>query len=1796
MAISLNDFRELSNGEYNAGQIDFKTDRNGNVTGLKKVNNHVTFKSLNGVEIGHARAVAVKEAFIQALTAEGVPPEKIAQVRERLGIAMDAKTSVEDASAALQRRYTPLTREQVRDILRNEASDVMNEGFSAGTGRNPGVAVRESRSVRETRERINRQAGALVRKSVPHELLFALLSGKSCKDSVLSALRSSPDMAKIENGLRANRMDTLLRNAWNRSVDVCVNRAAKTLAALRSAVDAFTGDPESEPQEAETPFGTITVSNEGNGAMAGTHIAVSIRLGEETLTLELAGSPEEIAERIDGQISGGAELMGKKRLGAMLAQAKRDGDLAEDSDPCLGRTVAQAILGTFAGVGRELMDELDNQSLARYARDVAKGTAEWTEDSIRAARNDALRNKDNVKAIAEVAGEVEDGDEEGEKRIETIVEHANEVANAGGDGDKIEAPQGEVPQEGGEIQEPHQGEVPPPQEDKFEKLFGAPLPKDAESLLPGRKAGAARNPLDDRLSSVESGDGEVSAPFKAALRRAEEKRIFNDITLMFERGKDRPVRDNASLVKTGSLEDPEHFKPAQRTENFTFAAAKLPQPERKAIGDLAWNLVKHAAMGDAAAVKALAAENLHALLLMAADPAGAAAFFPAGLVADAKGLVASLAIELKAAAKAGTGRTIDFRSFTPGDEEALKAMFGRVKNPQAADALADAFTRVLRECVRATSPEALKAAGAAIGDASAETLAAFARKDPLALVAFASGDAKIAGRNAAQTAELKAAVIKTFKETTGRTTLADATLAEFDAFAKKCAEGAFDKTFAAVAARNELLETDLYRSTAGSKDKLKSASLPSKDLGAVPKAAQTAEARKGDIVGGITLRVPELLDTDAPRPRDATPADMRNLAADLFEAAEAIICKAPGASPEAFRKIMLGNIDAFCRLVDNSHAVVDAVVPELRGLVGAAMAEVRETMRAAIAAALGKEIRDVRPVEIKQYLQKTDLAKDAAAAAAMDKVAQAFGKLADESAKALQAYVNGLCRLDPEAEIASEYDKMTPAEITESLSKKTLDDILDDPVKDSTRPGMLAFQKKVLSTYFTTVSRARKAGVLSSALRNAPEAADAGSVAGKTKFLSAIFLGAGPLMQKTLQGIDRRVMGPHGGAIDVLKSSIPPIPGEYIVSKLEGIAKNNPGKYDRLVKSDGQLFIPLGAATVGQAVKCSFMTTEGRMEEVIVKILRPGVKERFDEDVEIFGAVAKQIPSVGTAWKARVKTIAGEFDFRVEAKNIQDGQVYEVRDNRYAKVRDKKTGKMVPKIDPKTRKFVFAPGAENTWTVSAMKTPAGVKQTADVLVGSVAPGKPFDKVLAKQTHDIHALFAGVFETDADGRIVRKDGKPSVRKDMSAAGFLAIRNKIAKAVEDISQSGLYFKQVVWKWVDEALFKSGTMHNDVHTGNIMLDTHGQRATFIDFGNLVKLDHEERVLLLKMVAASAAKHTMFFVDTFGELLARETGGQDAFKAKKDKIEAAVRQVIHKGLSEADTGYRFQAILCELQKLGVDIPPKVAAFAEGLTRLQNCHEEISELLQEAESLYNAYEESIVRGNPVLAPRDPEDAIGRLLDLLAKPDGIKTLVHLSDSQTPLGKALYDARMDATGLAWIGMDKKVKGSLVEKMREAMKEEESLPGNDKLAHLVSMVSRHVDGAAKAEIEDALADYASKKRSLRAATLSGSAGADALREALAKAADRLERAVAKGVESIDMALNDLTDAKPPAENDFSTETAAEIFADIVSDNIDAVKKSFSGLIEKGRLLMSFSNAEKDDVNHRHDGHRKTRTDRL
>ena len=116
--ISLAQFNAISNGDYNAGQIDFGTGRNGE-TKLVKVNNHVVRKSLNDVVLSPERILEVKETFLNALREGGVPPERIAEIRERLGIPaeLDARVGKEQRQGILLARFSPLTRAQVRAIL-----------------------------------------------------------------------------------------------------------------------------------------------------------------------------------------------------------------------------------------------------------------------------------------------------------------------------------------------------------------------------------------------------------------------------------------------------------------------------------------------------------------------------------------------------------------------------------------------------------------------------------------------------------------------------------------------------------------------------------------------------------------------------------------------------------------------------------------------------------------------------------------------------------------------------------------------------------------------------------------------------------------------------------------------------------------------------------------------------------------------------------------------------------------------------------------------------------------------------------------------------------------------------------------------------------------------------------------------------------------------------------------------------------------------------------------------------------------------------------------------------------------------------------------------------------------------------------------------------------------------------------------------------------------------------------------------------------------------------------------------
>ncbi len=328
------------------------------------------------------------------------------------------------------------------------------------------------------------------------------------------------------------------------------------------------------------------------------------------------------------------------------------------------------------------------------------------------------------------------------------------------------------------------------------------------------------------------------------------------------------------------------------------------------------------------------------------------------------------------------------------------------------------------------------------------------------------------------------------------------------------------------------------------------------------------------------------------------------------------------------------------------------------------------------------------------------------------------------------------------------------------------------------------------------------------------------------------------------------------------------------------------------------------------------------------------------------------------------------------------------------------------------------------------------------------------KSISQEIGGVFPLLSTPYAEDGllDCAIRRVKGRPVIRKDMNASDYFKINASLGLEVRSVAHSALFFKQVIWKWIDEALFKSGVMHNDAHTGNIMIDNRNneKRATFIDFGNIVKLTEKERELLLKMVTAVASKHKSFFVDTFIELMfgAEASDEKKAFKKSdlKKKPDAVVASVIDKGLTAPDTGYRFQALLSEISKLGIDIPPQIATFVEGLTRLQNCHEELCDLLAETESLHREYQLQVVCGEGIGVERDEFDAVGKLLDLM--------LDITVDKDRKVPGPYRDAYERVRQMAGFSEGFKPQGWLVDEMKKAFEEERDSARNTKAEKLAS----------------------------------------------------------------------------------------------------------------------------------------------
>ena len=169
--ISLDQFQSISDGEYNAGEVKLDTE-----TTLKKVNHHVHMKGLNKVELSHAEVLAIKNAFVRALSQNGVNKEELARVCRDLGLAPNGEADKE----LRKRSVKPLSRQQIRDILDRNAGVINSYNAEHGEA----VHIRTSEEIygedgmdadhTEKRDAVNATLSAPTRRVYVHEKVSLL--------------------------------------------------------------------------------------------------------------------------------------------------------------------------------------------------------------------------------------------------------------------------------------------------------------------------------------------------------------------------------------------------------------------------------------------------------------------------------------------------------------------------------------------------------------------------------------------------------------------------------------------------------------------------------------------------------------------------------------------------------------------------------------------------------------------------------------------------------------------------------------------------------------------------------------------------------------------------------------------------------------------------------------------------------------------------------------------------------------------------------------------------------------------------------------------------------------------------------------------------------------------------------------------------------------------------------------------------------------------------------------------------------------------------------------------------------------------------------------------------------------------------------------------------------------------------------------------------------------------------------------------------------------------------------------
>ncbi len=411
-------------------------------------------------------------------------------------------------------------------------------------------------------------------------------------------------------------------------------------------------------------------------------------------------------------------------------------------------------------------------------------------------------------------------------------------------------------------------------------------------------------------------------------------------------------------------------------------------------------------------------------------------------------------------------------------------------------------------------------------------------------------------------------------------------------------------------------------------------------------------------------------------------------------------------------------------------------------------------------------------------------------------LSESIGKMADEKFETIQGRMDRAMQ-----KLYGDY---------EPLSDDIRDLSLTDLIKDNFagNAGQARYMRKVLGGYFRQADPASRREMLASAFRDlVPEQpGEDGDELQMGSALSGLFKGAGPIFQKTLQGLptDELPLSMQL-ALDDVKSRLRSIDPAIVAARMNQLVEDSKGTISKISVERS-----LGAASVGEAFLCRVygpeLEKEGR--EAVIKLLRPDVKNRMNREKAFFLQCAKETDA------GMAKTIAGqlavyekELDLRLEAKNIQRGSVYNKGED----------------------------------TVKSERLMTLVRPQANALMLEKANGTTVGNYFKQVRERLEVLKA--------------DNSPEAVKELGAL------------FDELKKRQGFLTTLAKKWVTEGIFESGFYQADLHKDNIMIDD--KQATIIDYGNATQLSTKQRERITKMVFAASLNTPKLFISNYGELM---------------------------------------------------------------------------------------------------------------------------------------------------------------------------------------------------------------------------------------------------------------------------------------------------------------------------------------